>query len=122
MSQAARPKPESWDEATDIRRFWWVLPPLTFAFLTIGVIYQTGSLRGGDGLERKDEEVHQTFSVGAAPEIDIDNLSGEILIEPGEDGVIEVTVQRQGIGPTEDVAFANLTRLQLRCPHQLVTT
>ena len=114
MNQATRPEPESWDEATDLRRFWWLIPPLTFAFLTIGVIYQTGSLRGGDGLERKDEEVHQVFRVGDAPEIDIDNISGEILVEPGDVGTIEVSVQRQGVGTSEEAAFANLTRLQIR--------
>ena len=109
-----RVKPESWDEATDVRRFWWVLPPLTFALLTVAAIWLTGELRPGDSLKERADEVHQVFPVTGATHLTIENIAGDVTIQAGHPNEVDITVQRQGVGITEAIAFDNLARLQLR--------
>ena len=118
MSAGNQLKPESWDEATDLRRFWWIVPPLTFALLTAGVIWLTGTLRPEQGLRQRAEEVHQVFPVTGATRIVVENISGDVTVRAGDPNEVDVTVQRQGIGATELMAFDSLGRLQLRMEYE----
>ena len=113
MTRASGPTPESWDEATDIRRFWWLVPPVTFAILTAVVLSVAGALRTTNGSKQAREEVHEEVRVGERPRVQIENIGGDVIVQADADGIVRVSVQRFGIGASEGAAATNLLALRL---------
>jgi hypothetical protein len=107
---ARAPRPESWDEARDIRRFWWLLPPATFAVLVWLAVLANGGLPGS-GLDAAHERSAQRFTVGEAARLEIDVEAGEVTVEAAEVDAIEVEVERVGYGDSKAEARLNLERM-----------
>lgn len=105
-------KAESWDEERDLRRYWWVLPPLTFAVLTfaITVVLSRGN---GSGQSSLSDELVQTYEAGERPSLAIDTVAGDVTVSTGEGTTVQVYVRRKATGATGDEAFDNLARLRL---------
>ena len=64
MSKAIHPAAESWDEARDWRRFWWLLPPLTFVMITLSMAWLTGFRN--DGGESNLKSLSEPFYLNSA--------------------------------------------------------
>ena len=113
-------KPESWDEALDLRRYWWLLAPAVFALLTGMIVWFGGGDDGDDNgtavgrPEDASERVEQTLSVGEAPLVAVDNVRGDVTVVTGEEGRVRVVAERQGEGRDLQAAQDALGRLELR--------
>ena len=104
---------ESWDEARDLRRFWWLVPPLTFALLTLAVtVYATRGDHPANGRSLSDDVI-QTFEAGERPSLVVDTVAGDVTVSKGSGTSVQVFVRRRATGASDDEAFENLARLHL---------
>jgi hypothetical protein len=103
-----RPQPESWDEATDLRRFWWLVFPIGMAVWAAGIlIFFDG---GGTALSwfrepvTRSDRFEQSFPMVAGDQLLLNNIRGPVHIRNGPAGQATVVIERRGRGRTGEEA------------------
>ena len=115
MTPAADVRPESWDEARDLRRFWWVLPPITFVLITLSMAWLTGFRNDASQpkLQSRSEQFFLSIATGPAPRVVVQNVEGDITVA-GQDGdAVSIEITRIGYGTTPAEAIAALASLRM---------
>lgn len=115
MTPTAAVRPESWDEARDLRRFWWVLPPVTFVLITLSFAWLTDFRNEASQptLESRSEQFFLSLATGPAPRIVVQNVEGDITVA-GQDGdAVSIEITRIGYGTTAAEASAALATLRM---------
>ncbi|MFN0093370.1 MAG: hypothetical protein ACKVVT_01140 [Dehalococcoidia bacterium] len=107
-----RLRPIDWDAAPGIRQFWWILPPITFALVTVGVMRLVE--RVAPGTETFVAVTDELFAVEPGAVVSIDNWDGDITVVPGETGTVRVTVERRTEAISEAEAIVAVQRDVLR--------
>lgn len=115
MSGAHPVRAESWDEARDWRRFWWILPPLTFVLITLSMAWLTGFRNDGGQpeLESLSEQFFLNSATGPTPQITVQNVEGDITVTGQDGGAVSIEITRRGFGRTASEAKAALATLRL---------
>ncbi len=111
-----KPQPESWDEATDLRRFWWLIFPLGVSAWVAGfLIFLDG---GGSSLplfgepEKRTERFEQTLPAVDGQEVRLENIRGKVTIRTGAAGEVKLLVERTGTGRSEASAERSLAGIR----------
>lgn len=96
-------RPESWDEATDLRRFWWLVFPLGVATWVAGIfIFLDGSPVAGflSDPVRRTERTEHVFPASEGQLVRLENIRGNVVVRSGAPGEVRVLVERTAKGRT----------------------
>lgn len=102
-AQRRRLAPVDWDTAPGLRRFWWLLPPVTFAVVLVGVLQLVQRVVTGPATY--DSVVTETFDVSGPAAISLDNWEGDVEVVAGEEGTVRVEIIRHARSTTPLRAF-----------------
>jgi hypothetical protein len=109
------PAPESWDEANDYRRFWWMVPPVFFVALTTAVmLILEATVPSYSGRASIEQSLERTFEPHAPVEVTVQVPRGSITVEPRETDTVSIEVRKTARSPSEDLARAALEDLHVR--------
>jgi hypothetical protein len=103
------PRPESWDEAQDLRRFWWIIPPVFFVVLTTGVMLVLEAVAPTySGKVHSTETYAEAVDPDAPLTVQVINPRGSIKVEPRDTDTVSIEVRKTAHSASERLAQADL--------------
>ena len=105
IGDSGPPPAESWDEATDLRRFWWVVPPVLFVALTTGVMLVLEIFAPTfDGRLTTEQTFTRDFTSGEPVRVVVNVPRGSITVEPRDTDTVSVEIKKSARSASEDLA------------------
>lgn len=102
----------SWDEDPRLRRFWWVLPPIVFALVTLGMLRLADMVRP-EASRTVTDTVTRRVPADPRATVRIENHAGEVRVRMARDDEVNVRVTREGQARGGETAISVLAGLEI---------
>jgi hypothetical protein len=103
---------ESWDEGGRFRRFWWLLPPVVFALITLGML-QIADMILPDAPRTVTDTVTRRVPAGPRGVVRIENHAGDVRVRMARDDEVQVRITREGQARGGESAVSVLSGLEI---------
>jgi hypothetical protein len=104
--------PRDLDMASDLRRFWWLIPPLLIAFVAFAGLRITGfGDEGPSTLPSQSRTTSSHYTLASSPALHVRSFAGDVRIEAASGRQVSVTVRSRGVDADHAAASRELAAI-----------